>query len=84
MQAAAAYGLPGDLGWEMPEPGREPGAITTLRLQGSEGKKKNTEPNPRSQHPAAPEPNPHGNCKNPHPTLPVWAACFGRGGKKKG
>lgn len=46
-------------------------------------KKKTTEPNPRSQHPAAPEPNPHGNCKNPHPTLPVWAACFGRGGKKK-
>lgn len=32
----------------MPEPGREPGAITTLRLQGSEGKKK-----PLSQTPGA-------------------------------
>lgn len=36
----------------MPEPGREPGATTTLRLQGSEGKKKKKNPRTKPQEPA--------------------------------
>lgn len=44
----AAYGLPGDLGREMPGLGREPGAIAGLRLRGAEDKTSPGEPAPGS------------------------------------
>lgn len=68
----------------MPEPGREPGATTTLRLQGSEGKKKK---NPRTK---PQEPAPGGSrAKSPwklqkSPPNPAHMGClFWQGWGKK-
>lgn len=89
----AAYGLPGDLGWEMP--GWAGSLVPPLgsgygdwREKKKNHKKKpnqkNNPPHAGSQHPAAPAPNPHGNCKKTHPTLAHMDCLFWQWwGKKK-